>query len=103
MLYGSRDSTLAISLYKAIASSTVLTKPPPTQYGWDALYASGREYSGIEPNPALKPTTLQQDAGTLREPPASPPSAIGIKPSAIAAADPPDDPPELYNVLTPSF
>ena len=33
------------------------------------------------------------------DPPASPPSEIGSKPSATAAALPPEDPPALYNVL----
>ena len=33
------------------------------------------------------------------DPPPSEPSAIGTIPSATAAAEPPEDPPELYSVL----
>src|SRR5687768_14806952 len=39
------------------------------------------------------PTTPQNAAGCLTEPPVSDPSAIGAMPAATAAADPPDEPP----------
>ena len=41
----------------------------------------------------LKPTTPQNDAGIRIEPPPSDPVARGTMPAAIAAADPPDEPP----------
>src|SRR5690606_15062968 len=41
----------------------------------------------------LMPTTPQNAAGCLTDPPVSEPSATGTRPAATAAADPPDDPP----------
>ena len=39
------------------------------------------------------PTTPQNEAGCLIDPPVSEPSAILHKPSATAAAEPPEEPP----------
>ena len=44
----------------------------------------------------LSPTTPQQEAGSLMEPPPSFPCATGTIPLATAAAEPPLDPPVLY-------
>ena len=41
----------------------------------------------------LRPTSPQHDAGMRREPPMSLPWAIGTRPAATAAAEPPLDPP----------
>ena len=46
-----------------------------------------------EPRVGRKPYTPQSEAGKRTEPSASLPSAIGTRPPATAAADPPDDPP----------
>src|SRR3954453_14032258 len=44
------------------------------------------------------PTTPHNAAGCRTEPPVSEPSAIGAKPAATAAAEPPDDPPGTFAV-----
>jgi hypothetical protein len=48
---------------------------------------------GVRPRVGLRPNSPQHDAGILIEPPPSPPPAIGTMPAAIAAADPPLEPP----------
>jgi hypothetical protein len=45
------------------------------------------------PSAGLKPTTPQNDAGILMEPPVSVPTAQSHMPAATATADPPDEPP----------
>ena len=54
---------------------------------------------GIVPTAALNPKQPHQEEGMRIDPPPSEPSEIGSIPSATAAAEPPDDPPELYSVL----
>jgi hypothetical protein len=43
----------------------------------------------------LRPVTPQNDAGTRVDPPVSLPIAIGTQPVAMAAPDPPLEPPEI--------
>ncbi len=50
----------------------------------------------------FNPTTPQNDAGCLIEPPVSEPSAQTASPDATAAADPPDEPPGTL-VLSQGF
>ena len=44
----------------------------------------------------FRPNTPQKEEGTRMEPLVSDPSAIGTRPPATAAADPPDDPPVMW-------
>src|ERR1700712_1220220 len=48
---------------------------------------------GVDPRLGLNPKSPQHDAGMRMEPPPSPPLAKGTKRAAIAAAEPPLDPP----------
>ena len=52
----------------------------------------------MRPRCGLSPTSPQQAAGILIEPPPSLPWAIGTMPAAVAAAAPPDDPPGVRSV-----
>ena len=52
-----------------------------------------RPSPGTAPRVGRNPYTPQSEAGKRTEPSASLPSAIGTRPPATAAADPPDDPP----------
>src|SRR4029077_10210681 len=54
--------------------------------------------SGTRPYGGLNPTTPQNDAGILIEPPMSEPVASVAVPAASAAADPPLEPPGEYLV-----
>src|SRR5438067_3086149 len=45
------------------------------------------------PRDGLKPKTPQHDAGMRSEPAPSPPLATEVSPAAMAAAEPPDEPP----------
>src|SRR6516162_1544859 len=75
------------------ASSTVRVIGPSNTKGVSAAKAFGRVTTGTRPKDALNPTTLHQADGMRIEPPASVPSANGTRPSATAAALPPDEPP----------
>jgi len=55
--------------------------------------------SGTRPYGGLNPTTPQNDAGILIEPPMSEPVASVAVPAASAAADPPLEPPGEYLVF----
>ncbi len=55
----------------------------------------GRFSPGTRPVDCLKPNRLQHDAGMRTEPPPSVASANDSRPSATAAAAPPDEPPVL--------
>ena len=48
---------------------------------------------GVRPRVGLSPNTPQQEAGMRIDPPPSLACAMGTKPAATAAAEPPDDPP----------
>ena len=80
-------------------SVTFLVSTPLVQYGCVAVQPSGLHTEGTEPTDALNPKRLHQEAGIRMEPPPSPPSPMVIRPSATAAAVPPEEPPELYFVL----
>src|SRR5262249_33030565 len=54
------------------------------------------------PRDTLRPTTPQQDAGMRIEPPPSLACAMGTRPAATAAADPPEEPP-LVRVKSHGF
>ncbi len=49
----------------------------------------------VRPRVGLSPTSPQHDAGMRIEPPPSFACATGTMPLATAAADPPDEPPEV--------
>src|SRR6516165_10769779 len=78
------------------ASSTVRLIGPSNTKGVAPPNAFGRMTTGTRPNEALYPTTLHQAAGMRIDPPASVPSAKGTRPSATAAALPPEDPPVFF-------
>ena len=52
-------------------------------------------YTLLEIYNSVKPTNPQQEAGIRTEPPPSEPCAIVTIPAATAAAEPPDEPPEV--------
>src|SRR5690606_35224022 len=52
-----------------------------------------KPYLETAPKLGFKPTTPQNAAGCLTDPPVSEPTARGAKPAAIAAAEPPEEPP----------
>src|ERR687883_84655 len=58
--------------------------------------ALGRDAAATRPNEALSPYTPQKEAGIRIEPPPSVPCARAARPSATAAALPPDDPPAFF-------
>src|SRR5438105_6212499 len=61
---------------------------------WSYVGASGKHpSSGTRPKLGLKPVIPQQAAGMRIEPPLSVPRATSARPAAIAAAEPPLDPP----------
>lgn len=80
-------------------SVTVLVMAPLKQNGCVAVHASGRHTEGTVPTEPLKPKHWHHEEGILMEPPPSEPSEMGSMPSATAAAEPPEEPPELYSVL----
>src|SRR3954452_11160680 len=79
------------------ASSTVVPKTPI----WSSEDANAtRPYRLTLPYVGFTPTTPQNAAGCLTEPPVSEPSAIGTSPAATAAAEPPDEPPGTRRTST---
>jgi len=52
---------------------------------------------GTRPSDGLKPDSPHSADGMRNDPPPSLPVASGTMPAAIAAADPPDDPPGLLD------
>src|SRR5439155_19870776 len=81
-------------------SPRISSMTPPTERAigpaWSKLGASGNTPSiGTSPKVGLSPTTPQQAAGILIEPPVSLPSAPSTAPSASAAAEPPLEPPAV--------
>src|SRR5262249_44059317 len=80
----------AIAPKRIAASSTVFVIGPI----WSRLEVSAmRPDRETEPYVVLSPTTPQNAAGCLIEPPVSEPSAAVAMFAATAAAEPPDDPP----------
>jgi hypothetical protein len=68
----------------------------PIGPAWSKVGASGKQpSSGTSPWLGLKPTTPQQAAGILIEPPESDPSAASARPAASAAAEPALEPPAV--------
>src|SRR6056297_785357 len=55
----------------------------------------GRLSAGTIPGDGRKPTMPQKDAGMRNDPPVSEPVQIGSMSAARAAADPPDEPPQV--------
>src|SRR6266550_2909463 len=83
-------SNPAIVSSPSAASSTV--RPSTPIWSSDDAKAT-RPYRLTRPYVGFTPTTPQNAAGCLTDPPVSDPSARGVTPAAIAAADPPEDPP----------
>src|SRR6478609_10691207 len=72
------------------ASSTVRPRTPI----WSSEDAKATSpYRLTLPYVGFTPTTPQNAAGCLTDPPVSEPRAMGVMPAATAAADPPDEPP----------
>src|SRR5687768_11522791 len=72
------------------ASSTVRPKTPM----WSSDDAKATRPNRLtRPYVGFTPTTPQNEAGCLTEPPVSEPSAMETIPAATAAAEPPDEPP----------
>src|SRR5689334_13786087 len=89
---GARESGPAIVLNASARSATERPRHPDVLSVDHANAALG---PGTRPTDGRKPTTLQNAAGFLREPPVSEPEATGVIPQASATAAPPDDPPQV--------
>ncbi len=89
---GSPGSEPAMTSSMSAASRTVRAIGP-----WVMSPPRGFEFGAFETRPrdGLMPTTPQQLDGIRIEPPPSEPSAIGQRPAATAAADPPLEPPAV--------
>src|SRR5205823_11906963 len=85
----------AITFCSSAQSATFRASGPSWQE-WSRLKMA---ISGTRPYGGLNPTTPQNDAGILIEPPMSEPVASVAVPAASAAADPPLEPPGEYLVF----
>ena len=88
---GSRWSAPRVSRSTARASATERVSGPACDS--DSLTVPGQ--TGMALSVGLSPTTPQNDAGILIEPPASLPSATGTAPAPTVAPEPALEPPEL--------
>src|SRR5688500_2318918 len=79
------SSAAALSRTDRVSTCSCVKPSQPSTYG----------HVGLRPRDGLKPKTPQQDAGMRIDPPPSPPLAIGTRPAATAAAEPPEDPPAV--------
>src|SRR6478609_371961 len=79
----------------AAVSATVRETTPSTDRN-DSPWSGPRE---IRPRCTFRPTSPQHAAGILIEPPPSEAWAIGTRPPATAAAEPPDEPPGVCSVF----
>src|SRR5918998_4051261 len=91
---GTSGST-AVPVRAAKPAATVGTSTPRTRM-WSHVSDSGNPPPvGNAPAPGLRPTTPHSAAGVRTEQPVSVPSASGTRPAAMAAAEPPEDPPVI--------
>src|SRR3954452_5195064 len=79
----------------AAVSSIVRVKTPSVDRN-ESPASGPRE---MRPRLGLRPTRPQQAAGTRIEPPPSEAWAIGTRPPATAAPEPPDEPPGVWSVF----
>ena len=77
-----------------IAASAAVRVIGPT---WATVPNGLRGKAGTLPKEGLSPKMPEKPAGMRIEPPPSVPSDKGAKPAATAAAEPPDDPPGVFD------
>src|SRR5262245_33196636 len=91
---GSRPSSPAITSSSNAASDTLAVIGPV----WSSVPSIGNiPVYGTSPNVGFSPTMPDHDAGSLIDPPWSPPSAMSAAPVATSAAQPLDEPPVEYS------